>query len=442
LPTNDEAAVGQEDGAVQESSTPVTTLALAPSSYTQQSTSGSSWLSQIVQSWRQLNPWIFVLLGVACFGLGIRYYLTALNRTELASTPVPPVAVSSDAVMALGRIEPKGETIKLSVANAQDSRVNQLLVEEGDRVQAGQVIAILQGLDKKKVGVAQARQNVEIARAKLAKAQAGDGKTGEIAAQQSQIARLEAQLGTEKAEKQAAVVQAESQLRYAKTLYQRYQMLYQSGAASRAELERKQGDVETAQAQLAMANAQLNNVTSTLQQEIQRARALLSNLSEVRPVDMNVAQAELKYALTQVDQAQAELQDLYVRVPIAGQILKINTRVGEQVNVSQGIAELGQTDQMYAIAEVYETDVGKIQRGQRATIVSENGGFTGEIYGTVDRIGSQIKKKDILDSDPAAEKDARVVEVKVRLRPEDTPKVAGLTNLQVRVRIDLTGSHP
>jgi HlyD family secretion protein len=150
-----------------------------------------------------------------------------------------------------------------------------------------------------------------------------------------------------------------------------------------------------------------------------------------------VLEAQLKYAQTQVEQAKAELDDIYVRVPVAGQILKINTRVGEQVNTSQGIVELGQTDQMYAIAEVYETDVGKVRLGQRAAIVSENGGFEGELQGTVDHIGLQIKKKNVLNSDPAADKDARVVEVKVRIDPKDNPKAAGFTNLQVRVRIDL-----
>jgi HlyD family secretion protein len=42
-----------------------------------------------------------------------------------------------------------------------------------------------------------------------------------------------------------------------------------------------------------------------------------------------------------------------------------------------------------------------------------------------------------LNSDPAADKDARIVEVKVRLDAEDTAKVAGLTNLQVRVMVIL-----
>jgi HlyD family secretion protein len=41
----------------------------------------------------------------------------------------------------------------------------------------------------------------------------------------------------------------------------------------------------------------------------------------------------------------------------------------------------------YAIAEVYETDVGKVKVGQRASIISEHGGFAGKIKGTVDHIG-------------------------------------------------------
>ena len=52
-------------------------------------------------------------------------------------------------VVALGKLIPKGEVIKLSVANAEDSRVNQILVAEGDRVKEGQVIAILQGFENR-----------------------------------------------------------------------------------------------------------------------------------------------------------------------------------------------------------------------------------------------------------------------------------------------------
>lgn len=157
----------------------------------------------------------------------------------------------------------------------------------------------------------------------------------------------------------------------------------------------------------------------------------------MRSTDLQVAQAEVKHAAIQVTKAQADLDDIYVRVPVAGQILKINPRIGEQVNTTQGIVELGRTNSMYAVAEAYETDVSKVQVGQRATLVSEHGGFAGKLHGTVEYISLQIKKQDVLEFDPAADKDARVVEVKVCLDPEDSRKVAIFTNFQVRIAIAL-----
>lgn len=58
------------------------------------------------------------------------------------------------------------------------------------------------------------------------------------------------------------------------------------------------------------------------------------------------------YAIAQVKQIESELEDYYVRVPIAGQILKINTLVGKKVDTGQGVVELGRTNEMYAIANM------------------------------------------------------------------------------------------
>jgi HlyD family secretion protein len=124
-----------------------------------------------------------------------------------------------------------------------------------------------------------------------------------------------------------------------------------------------------------------------------------------------------------------------VRSPRAGQILKIHTWPGEIIG-NQGIVELGRTDQMYAIAEVYETDIHKVRLGQKATITSA--GFTGKLQGTVDEIGLQIGKKDVLGTDPVADVDARVVQVKIRLKPADSQRVTDLTNLKVKVVIDIS----
>jgi HlyD family secretion protein len=387
----------------------------------------------------KLRPWVVGVALFTLFSAGASYYVFSQRSLTLAQAPTPTPSIAPvTSVVALGRIEPKGEIIRLSVANAQDSRVEQLLVRAGDRVEAGQVIAMLQGLDRRQAALTAAEQNVAIAQARLAQVQSGDAKTSELAAQQANIGRLEAQLRAETTEREAAIARVQIDLLNAETTYERYQKLYQSGATSLAEMETAQKNLEAVRTQLTIAQAQLDNTTSTLQRQIQQEQYQLSNLSEVRPADVQVAQAELNYALTQVEKAKAELDDLYVRAPIAGQILKINTRIGEQVNLNEGIVELGQTDQMYAIAEVYETDISKIQIGQSATIVSENGGFPGAVYGSVEQIGLQIGKNNILDSDPAATQDARVVEVRIRINPEDTLTVAGLSNMQVRVRIDLT----
>jgi HlyD family secretion protein len=108
------------------------------------------------------------------------------------------------------------------------------------------------------------------------------------------------------------------------------------------------------------------------------------------------------------------------------------TKAGEAIGNS-GILDLGNTRQMYVVAEVYETDVGLVKVGQPATITSRNGAFETALSGRVSDIGWQIFKNNVLDDDPAANADARVVQVKVKL--DNSAPVESLTNLQVDVKI-------
>jgi HlyD family secretion protein len=386
---------------------------------------------------KKFRPWLVGTIMIAA-SLGVFALVSNVLQAQAPKPdPTPAANTSAKVVTALGRIEPKGQIIKLSVINAQDSRVDKLLVQEGDYVKTGQVIAVLQGLDKRKAALAEAQQDLAVQQAKLAQTMAGESKSGDIAAQEANIAQLEAQLRTEGAEKKASIARAAAELRNDRLNYDRYQTLLQEGAVNASDMDEKRKNLEISQAKLDEAKAQLANVEATLQQQIRQQKATLDKLKEVRPVDVSVSQAQVDYAKTKVATASADLNDVYVRVPVAGRILKINTRIGEQVNTSQGIVELGQTDQMYAIAEVYETEVYRIKPGQRAKVASENGGFEGELQGTVDHVGLQIKKKNVLDSDPAADKDARVVEVKIRIDPKDSKKVEALTNLQTRIVISL-----
>ena len=361
-------------------------------------------------------------------------------QTEIPTSENTPKIASNISVVALGRIIPEGEVIKLSVANAEDSRVNQILVKEGDWVKANQVIAILQGLDRRERDLKEAKKAVEFYRARLEQIKAGDAKQAEIAAQKASIARLEAQLRNETLERKAAIASAMAQQKQAQLTYQRNRTLQQEGAVSLQELDLAKEQLDMMQAILSEREAQLNNTIQTLEPQISQEKENLARLKEVRPVDIRVAQAELERALVAVEQRQADLEDTKVKVPVAGQILRINTRVGEQVNTQQGIVELGQTSQMYVLAEIYETEVVKVRVGQPAIIKSEYGGFAGEIKGTVEHIGLQVGTRKLSEnaSNPTTDKNTRVVEVKIRINPEDSQKVASLTNMQVRVNIDVS----
>lgn len=354
-------------------------------------------------------------------------------------SPTPAATVTPSQVVALGKLIPQGDVIKISVVNAQDSRVNQILVKEGEYVKENQVIAILQGQNRVEQQLREAQANVAIKQAQLRKIQQGDFKQGEIVAQKAAIAELTARLRTETKQRQATIAQAEATIRNAQLKYQRYVTLAAEGAIKRSELDDAQEQFDTAKAILAQNQAELDNTTSTLEAQINKENANLKRLQEVRPVDIDIAKAELQQAQIQVEQRKAELEDTQVRVPVAGQILRINTRVGEQVNTQAGIAELGQTKQMYAIAEVYETDIVKVKLEQPVTITSEYGGFTGDIQGKVAQIGLQIGKTRLNQdqNNPTNDVNARVVEVKIRINPKDSPKVAALTGMQVRVKIDV-----
>lgn len=405
--------------------------------------------------------------------------LSQLEKIQKIIEPKPSsnsattVTLNSDevsAVSAAGYIEPDGEVIHLSApAFAEGARVEKLLVKRGDQVKAGDIVAILDSHERLTAALNLAQQRVEAAQARLDKVKAGAKQgainaqsatieqlkaelQGQIAAQQDAIASLQTRLRGEKEAQAATIERLQAEFNYAETECLRYQTLYQDGAVSASIRDSKCLAKETAQKQvneaqsntfriintlennINEAKANLNRTVRTLQKQITEAEATRSEIAEVRPVDVAVAQAELQEAKAAVEQAQSNLNLAYVRTPRSGQILKINTWAGELVH-QEGIVELGQTDHMYVVAEVYETDISQIRLGQQATITSQ--GLDEELQGIVDDIGLQIGKKDILGTDPAASADARVVEVKIRLNKEDSQKVSGLTNLEVNVVIDI-----
>lgn len=374
------------------------------------------------------------LVAAAVLGIGgITVY--GLRQFSTSGTETPPEAIAPEikTVTALGRIEPSGEIIQISApSSSQGDRVEELLVKEGDRIEKEQVVAILDSRDRLQASLKQAEERVRVAQANLAKVKAG-AKTGEIEAQRATIARIRAERDNDIAAQAATVARLEAELRNAQVEYQRYQQLYNEGAISASERDSKELTLETAQRQLEEAKANLTRIRSAQQQQLNEAKATLDRIAEVRPVDVEVAAAEVREAQAAVEKAQAELDLAYIKAPQAGQVIKILTRPGEVVSNNEGIVTVGQTSQMDAVAEVYESDIGKVQLGQPATITSS--AISGELRGTVEQIGLEIQRQEVVNTDPTANIDAKVVEVEVRLDEESSQRVAGLTNLLVQVTI-------
>ncbi|MEH2107170.1 HlyD family efflux transporter periplasmic adaptor subunit [Nostoc sp.] len=412
-----------------------------------------------------------IIASLAIGGISVytvmKFQATA-NEKQKAPVAVQPVVKT---VTALGRLEPKGEVIKLSAPSSmgEGNRVEQLLVKEGDRVKAGQVVAIMDNRNKLQATLGEAQKQVQVAKSRLNQVKAG-AKQGEIGArqasvnrlqvelqgniktQQATINRLEAELLGQQRSLQATVARVEAEKRNAQADVQRYETLYKQGAISSQEVGNRRLSAETStqaliesqatqtrtvatlQQQLNEAKANQDQTLASLQQQINEAKANLNQTAEVRPTDIANAQAEVDSAQATVEKIRAELAQAYVVAPKAGRILEINTRAGETVG-NEGIVALGQTDQMYAVVEVYQSDIKRVRPGQEVLVSSDS--LRNELGGRVDWIGMQVKRQNLINADPSSNIDARVVEVHVQLNKLSSQNASNLTNLQVKAVIEL-----
>lgn len=285
------------------------------------------------------------------------------------------VAPGNDyAVSALGRLEPKYGIMRIAAPSTPQSTsgavLTQLLVSEGDDVAKGQLLAVIDTAAVMEAMVKEVEAELEL---RKRQAQSAHSLAGE-ACVRAGVANQEA-------------------LRRADLLKKRL--------AAQEVADAAQGDAKA------------------------REAACIAKRSEATAAEANIA-----VATARVSRHQAQLARSYIRAPVAGRILDILTRPGELVKQA-GILELGMVDQMYAIAEVYETDVRRLRIGQKAQITSD--ALNQPLTGTVEFIRLKIQKQDEIGTDPAARKDARIVEVEIPL--DDSAPAAALTNLQIDIVI-------
>jgi HlyD family secretion protein len=337
---------------------------------------------------------IWFFLGVPAIAILI---VTALVFLHHAKAPLASSAAAESPrpIACLGRIEPEDgvRVIGARSLSGEPSLIGEVEVREGDTVRAQQILAVLNSKDELEAVLRQAQANVALARKRLTQVKAG-AKSGDIAAQKAEVARTRVEWENARVE------------------YARTQALYDEKVGSKSTLDLRSVEVESKARILDQANERLNS------------------LSEVRDTDVNVVEADVAVAIAQEQRARAEYEASIVRAPISGQVLKIHARPGEEVG-PKGIMELGHTDRMYAIVEVPDTQIGSVQTGYRAAVTID--GLPAQLHGTVEQIGSEVGRNELLYTDAAALSDARVVEVKILL--DDGKSVASLIHAQARVLI-------
>ncbi|WP_017714246.1 efflux RND transporter periplasmic adaptor subunit [Prochlorothrix hollandica] len=372
---------------------------------------------------------------VACLGAGLGIVALRPGQAIPAEdTPMEAVAVVPATVTALGALEPEGETLGIAVpSSAQGSRVEQLKVAQGDSVEAGQVLAVLDSYEVRRAAAVRAEQDLRVAEAQLAQVEAG-AKNGAIIAQQAEIQRLNADQQARIASQEALVNRLVAEENNAAVELGRYSKLYDEGAISALERDSRQLTLEAAQQNRQQAAAELVRLQSTESPQLLAAQATLAQIAEVRPVDVALAQATVDRAQAGLQQALVDLNQTVVRSPRSGVVLDILAQAGERVDAGGNLLELGQLTQMAVRTEVYESDLQRVAVGQPVQVSSA--ALPQVLQGQVVRLGWKVQPQSIITTDPSATIDARVVEVQVALDEPSSAIAQRFTNLQVTVEID------
>lgn len=331
----------------------------------------------------------FLIIGgvllIALLAVGLRL---GVGGQEPARTFPLERGRAANEIIARGHIEPQGRVIAVNGPPESGSTValvSKLLVEQGNKVEAGQVVAILNGFDVSKTEYEVAQANLNLAKLQYEAVQAGIGKPGDIAAQRNVVAARRAQLA--RLEKE----------------WDRASELVRQNFSSVQDLDMKR-------AQLLQGR-----------EDVQQAENALKALTEVRDVDEKVSAGQVAVSQANVDRAKALMERLQIRAPVTGTVLSIQARTGEAIQM-EGILRLADLSRLIAVAEVDQAQIGLISGGMSAAV--EGPMLAQPIPAKVTWIANEVFRQKRPSSDILTGRDAKIVEVE--LTPQTPlPSVVG-----------------
>jgi multidrug resistance efflux pump len=319
------------------------------------------------------SEWTFAALAVLSLSLSTGCHHRGPAKAVKRSSPAPVAGPLSAAVVAPGVVEPWGEEVR--VAAKEPGWIAEIRVREGQRVEAGQVLARLDD-GAQTAGLAAATAEVAELSALLQRAR--QGPTAE-------------ELAQARADRDAAAARAER----ARSDAARFSRLMEEGLVARAEGERAVKDAEAESAAAASLEARY-------------AAAIRGTRSE----DLAAAGRRLEAARARLQAAEASLARRVVTAPGAGTVLWSRYRAGEFYAAgSQALFVLGDTSRLQVRVDVDEIDAGRVAVDAAATIRIE--GSAEQTQGRVVSLSPKMGRKNLLVETPTARNDVRIREVLV-----------------------------
>ncbi|HEY9666324.1 MAG TPA: efflux RND transporter periplasmic adaptor subunit [Coleofasciculaceae cyanobacterium] len=274
-------------------------------------------------------------------------------------------------------------------------QIKEVLVDEGDFVKAGQVMARLDDAVLQ-AQLTQAKASAAQAEARLAELRTGTRKE-EIARSQARLEQAEARLRESQAsiprqieQAEAQVASAQARLNLAENRYKSYQSLVEQGAVTKDRFNEAVSDYRSAQASLAEAQQRLAQSRNTNNPEIDQLAAAVAEakqeLSQLkagsRPEAIAQAEAQLAQAQGQVQAVTAQLEDTQVFAPASGKVAERNARVGDVSSPSTKLFTIIQNGRLELLLKVTENQLKQIRTGQSVKITSNkdsNLNLTGKV---------------------------------------------------------------
>jgi HlyD family secretion protein len=292
---------------------------------------------------------VFIILGVLTVGSLIWYLLTTRRSSDL---------------QLIGTVDAN----EVIVSSKIPGRIQTLIVQEGDEVKSGELIATIESDDLAEATKA-AEATAESDAQKLREAQEIERQNSGETSNATQAADAQVKAA------QAALAQAQANLEHQKADTSRIVALAQQGIDSSQERDDAETSLQAAQAAVNTAKGSLDAAQATLRQA--RAHEMLTQVNASTVDETRDSEANAKFL---ADEAKVEQSYAQVVAPVDGKVDVWAARQGEVVTMGEPIVTIMDLSQTWVYAPLPETEADSVQLGDSLRVVMPSGDT---IYGKV-----------------------------------------------------------